>query len=792
MAQIDGQNGKSAGQRPLLIEQLQEGGQGREARGARGAPMRRASCLAATVTALLLGALAGQAAAATPPPEVTATWVTSVGSTSANLRAEINPAGFATSYRFEYVTETAFLATGFTDAPRVPVGNEAFIGSSGLPIAVVQHLGGLEPDTAYLYRIVASNTGGSTPGPARPMTTREPVPNTSLPEARAWEMVSPVDKNGGEIQSFGGILGGGVLQAAERGSAITYSSASAFDDPKGAPGGSQYVSTRSSSSWDTSNVTLPLLSGSFPEASDSGVPYQLFSTELSSGIVSNGRRCLNSASSNCPVENAPVAGSDAPAGYRNYYQRASSTGSYKALLSSADLSDLALGPEDFELAFAGATPDLAHIVLSTCAALTAGATEVPGSGGECDPAKQNIYEKSGAGLTLINTVPGASLAAQSRAISADGTRVYWSDGANLHLRDGALDKPVDQAAGGGGTFETASLDGSVAFFTKAGHVWRYVLADETATDLTPLGGVQGVLGISDDGSRVYYATGAGIFLWASGKVTPVGASAAAGSFPPTTGTARVSSDGRRLLFVSSGFEPSGYDNRNFKSNVVEPEVYLFTAPGPGTIPAHLYCVSCNPTGERPLGGASIPGASPNGSAFGAYKPRVVSPDFKRVFFDSTDVMAPQDTNNDVDVYEWVAEGLAGCAKNLGCVRLISSGRAEGGATFADASADGGDAYFLTDGSLVPSDPGLVDVYDARVGGGLPVAAAPIPCFGDACQALPPEPEDPTPGSLRFRSSGNLPLPKPKKPLKCKKNQVKKFGKCVKSHKKSHKKKGGRR
>ena len=100
---------------------------------------------------------------------------------------------------------------------------------------------------------------------------------------------------------------------------------------------------------------------------------------------------------------------------------------------------------------------------------------------------------------------------------------------------------------------------------------------------------------------------------------------------------------------------------------------------------------------------------------------------------------------------------ASCTKPVGCVNLISSGRAEGGATFLDASDDGSDAFFLTDGSLVPSDPAPIDVYDARVGGGFP-SPRPIPCFGDACQPLPPEPEDPTPGTLRSQPSGNLPTP----------------------------------
>ena len=75
----------------------------------------------------------------------------------------------------------------------------------------------------------------------------------------------------------------------------------------------------------------------------------------------------------------------------------------------------------------------------------------------------------------------------------------------------------------------------------------------------------------------------------------------------------------------------------------------------------------------------------------------------------------------------------------GCIDLISSGRSEGGASFVDASADGSDAFFLTDGSLVATDAGGVDVYDARIGGGFPESTDVIPCFGDACQPLPPDP-----------------------------------------------------
>ena len=749
--------------------------------------MRLKPILALALALVALGLSSAQAATV---PIVKATWPTAVTANSAIMRAEIETGGAATTYVFEYVTEAQFRAKGFTEAIKIP--------QTGISIgtgAVSQRLTGLQPDSGYRFRVVANNFVGFKVGPVRSLKTDEESPVFSLPDGRGWEMVSPVDKNGGEIQGFAANFGGAVIQAAAQGGSITYTSSSSFAGAQGAPGASQYLSRRGGSGWETSNITLPALSGTYPESPTSGVPYQLFSTDLERGLVSNGRRCRTSADSQCPVENAPLPGSGAPAGYRNYYVRNGATGGFTALLDSSDLADLALGPEDFELAFAGATPDLAHVILSTCAALTPNAIEIPGSEGECDPTEPNLYEVTGGTLRLINLLPsaptgtpGAALAAQGRAISSDGNRVYWTDGADLYLREGTITKQVDATAGGGGSFETAATDGSVAFFTKGGHLWRYTAVTGAATDLTPSGEVQSVVGAADDGTAVYYTTPAGLFLNRNGSVTMVSPQVDPLSSPPATGTARVSADGRRIVFVSTAeLTAAAYDNRNIVTAQPEPEVYLFTAPG--TAGAGLVCVSCNPSGERPVGGASLPGASPDGSgptAPDTYKPRVFSDDNKRIYFDSFDALAVQDTNGDRDVYQWEASGTGSCTRVAGCTNLISSGRAEGGAAFLDASADGSDVFFLTDGSLVPSDTGAFDLYDARVGGGSPASGAAIPCFGDACQPLPPEPQYPKLSTERSKPSGNE-VPIQAKALHCKKGFVKKRGKCVKrKHRRHHK------
>jgi hypothetical protein len=752
--------------------------------------MKRVLFIAAVLAALGAGAPAAQALDP-PKPIVKGTWPAAVGANTVTLRAEIDPNGFATTYLFEYTTEAEFRVKGFIGATKIPQTGIA-IGTG----SVQQRLGGLQADTGYRFRTIAVNREGTTVGAVRSLRTDEESSLFALPDNRGWELVSPVDKNGGEIQSFGGNRGGGVIQAAAQGSAITYTSASSFANAQGSPGPNQYVSTRGAGAWATDNVTLPMLSGTYSEAPDSGVPYQLFSSDLAGGLVSNGRRCRTSAVTQCPVENPPLPGSDATAGYRNYYVR-SGSGTFKAVLSSANIASLALDSSHFELSFAGATADLAHVIFSSCAALTPGATEVPGAGGECDPAKQNLYEKTGSTLTPINPVPGAKLAAQSRAISANGARVYFTAEpapgvTNLYLDDAGVTKQVDAGQGGGGTFESAGADGSVAFFSKAGHLYRYSAASGVATDLVPAGEVLGVLGASEDGTYLYYRTAAGLFLDRNGTTILVAPQVDPASTPPSTGNARLSADGHRLLFLSTAeLTTSLYDNRSLKTGEPVAEAYLFSAPG--TAGAGTVCVSCNPSGERPIGAASLPGASPNGAGEGApfaYKPRVLSADSKHVFFDSFDALAVQDTNGDRDVYQWEAQGAGSCARPGGCVNLISSGRAEGGASFLDASADGADAFFLTDGPLVPSDTGAVDVYDARVGGGYPFSTPVIPCFGDACQALPPSPEAPAPGSQRSKASGNLP-PATFKPLRCKKNQVKKLGRCVKKQRHHHNPRGRR-
>lgn len=748
---------------------------------------KRRRCLSIGAGAIALCLLATPIpASASGPPLSGAAWSFAVLPDSARLGAQINPNGLPTAYHFDYLTKAAYEANlaagreGFTAAAKAPAVTDVNIGAGSGYVAVSQLLAGLSAATAYRYRIVAHNSAGSAPGPAHDFET-QPPPGPTLADSRGWELVSPIDKNGGEI----GAGGEGALQAAAGGGQLAYSSSASFAGGEGAPPISTYLATRSSGGWATANLSAPLFAGGY-HSPQGASPYRIFSADLARAVLAGGDRCRSEGEA-CPAPNPPLPGTDAPAGYEDYYL--AEGGSFTALLGAANAGFLSLEPSRFELGLAGASPDLRHVVLESCAALSAEATEAA-LGEGCDPNAQNLYEYSpGQGLSLLNLLPaetqgtpGAALAAPQGAVSEDGSRVYFTDRGSLYLREGQATKLLAPQ----GEFQTASANGATALYTKPdGHLYRYEAAGVGAsTDLTPAGGVKGVLGASSSADTVYYQDASGIERWHAGASTSVAAGTEAATpsdWPPATATVRVSADGTKLLFLSKE-ALSGYDNTDLNTALPDAEAFLYDAAAPDP----LTCVSCNPTNERPIGSSTIPG----GLGSPPYKPRVLSTDAQRVFFDSADALASADVNADhttgvgiADAYEWEAQGEGSCGRAGGCLSLISSGRDPGGASFADASADGGDAFFATAASLVSSDPGSEDLYDARIGGGLPQPSPPLACEGDACQPLVSEPTDPTLDTL-LTGPGNPPVRYPG--VRCRAGFAKRQGECVRRKPKKHK------
>lgn len=127
--------------------------------------------------------------------DATAPAVTTLGSTkrtdiSVRLRGLVDPQGSATSYRFEYGP-----AGGSFDH-HVPIPN-AEAGSGNAPELRTQDVMGLQPDTAYHYRVVATNFVGTTTGDAVMFRTKPSAPLPEPPPERGYELVSPTEKISG-------------------------------------------------------------------------------------------------------------------------------------------------------------------------------------------------------------------------------------------------------------------------------------------------------------------------------------------------------------------------------------------------------------------------------------------------------------------------------------------------------------------------------------------------------------------------------------------------------------------
>lgn len=564
-----------------------------------------------------------------------------------------------------------------------------------------------------------------------------PPAEPGLPDDRVYELVSPTDKNGGDVGGEGdnGALASALAESSASGSAVTYASFASFGDAQSAKLVTQYLSTRGPTGWLTQALSPPAAPSAAIDTTPVP-PYHLFTPELTAGVLD---------------WTSPALAPGAPAEFDNLYVHTLESPTYQLVTSVAPPNRT---PADYEVKFVGASSDLSHVVFEANDALTPGA-----------PANaQSVYEWTAGGLRLVSVLPGPGEAAAASAgagdghddifandVSADGSRVFWTDNnGQLYVReDGAstvqlnASRRTPSLGDGSAVFRAATPDGAQVFFTDEtpltngpqdnGGLYAYDFASGTLTDLTPDGagapGVEGVLGTSADGQSVYFvataalAAGAvagenNLYLARDGALTFVAALSHEDGSDWTqqfdARTARVTADGEYLAFMSDA-PLSGYDNVNANTGTADTEVFVYDA---GT--GELSCASCNPSGARPVGPAWVPTAGSTG-----YLPRYISEDGQRVFFDSSDALLPLASNGLQNVYEY----------EHGNVYLISSGTSDDRSTFADASASGDDVFFTTRSQLVPEDQDeSSNMYDARVGGGFPAPPAPpASCEGEGCR-----------------------------------------------------------
>lgn len=347
-------------------------------------------------------------------------------------------------------------------------------------------------------------------GVLQPAPRAEALAPPSSLDSRAWELVSPAEKNGGEVA----LVGAGVLRAAAPGGAVAFASTATFGEAAGAAPVSQYVATRSAGGWSTANVTPPLLSGTYSAGSGDADPYLAFSADLSRALLSGGWAC-RAGGSECEAE-APPLGPGGPPGYRNLYLLEG--GAYAPLITAANFGgSLPPDPSEFHLAFVEASPSLDCVVFETgsgsyewragtisplAGGCGGGGFVPPGAiavlGASADEsvvfyvAGDGIYRwQEGAGTRVVADANLAHLPPETgpSAVSADGSRLFFTAADPLlPLSDsnGRADAYEWEAQGSGScttapgclgllssgrsgeaTFAAASADGADAYFLTA-------------------------------------------------------------------------------------------------------------------------------------------------------------------------------------------------------------------------------------------------------------------------------------------------------------------------------------
>jgi hypothetical protein len=782
-------------------------------------------------------------------PRVSATAASEITSTFARLSGDIVPLGADTTYQFQYIAEEQFKADGesFAGAAVAPA-TPADIGSGGeagdLVEAVSEQVGGLVPGTAYRFRLVASNAVGVSEGEVGAggvevahVFATEPGVSPVLPEGRAYELVTPPDKEGAEDLFETGVFGNTIDQgvSSESGDQFMLYARAAFG-PFPASGRNFYVFSR------------------HPVAGHPGREEWGYTPLASSSL---GLQNLEGVGAIEPGDFSSVALTDvvgAPAsevGFALTNLVGPVGGPYTVLHKDQATHEPNAGRAPFfpqeRTVVVGGSRDLGVVVLeSTNPALA--------KGGVCEhdfcaePPIPNLFEWSGGVLSQVNVqddgepIPcGAALGsgqvvrsgteeADDGAVSADGSKVFFT------VPDPRYGCPIK---GGDSTPEV---------YTHSGEETIEVSAPEEGAPEHKASHAAVFMGAADDGSRVFFtsegeltANDAGIHdieLYeydtqtgkltrvsagdsgdATGDVSPFGAIKVAGESTQVKDVV-VSRDGSHVYFVAGGvLAPANAEGRSPVEGEENLYVYdaqtgrvAFIASGtggfyvrgeatlpettpdggyllfqgemlsPGALQLYRYdagteglvCVNC--TTAYPAGVSGVSPSVMEDASLRVFPAYAIAEDGS-VFFNTVASLVPQDTDGVLDVYEW----------HEGAISMISSGQDPLNSYFLGASPNGANVFFGTHARLVPADTsGGGNVYDARVCTVAEPCIASAPsreglCEGDACSHPAAAPSDATPGSATFSGAGDAtPAPSTTPRAKtCVKPKRLSHGRCVK-------------
>jgi hypothetical protein len=762
----------------------------------------------------------------TPPvaPKLEGEVAVEVGVSKAKLGAVVNPGGISAAYRFEYGT-----TAGYGNTVPFPEGDT---GGGFHSRSVWASASGLLPGVTYHYRVVVTgDLGEPVVGKDQTFTTetaaRAACPNeqlrtgfsASLPDCRAYELVTPPNKTSAEPDppegSLGGNIEGSLLGnlAAVDGNRFSFTAEDVFPGSKSAGIDNPYVATRGASGWSSESVGVPKNYYGY----ECGAPKPGYSADLSKGImvVGGGGECGGPE---------PELVSGEPKGVINVFVRDNTNGSYQLV----NLTPPGVTPANAETLSASA--DFSRVVFREQARLTENAL-----GGVA-----NVYQWSGGVVHLVTVLAdGTPVAGSFAGSSRDASRVFFTYAGKLYARvNGASTVQVDasQAGGGGGGFLAASPDGSRVLFSadasagltgnttpgSGNNLYSYDFASDRLShlDASQAGGTGGggsFITLSADGSQVLFSdeapsTGPGLtsdttpgsgnnlygYEFASGRLIDL----TSGAHAELLGVFGVAEDGSYVYFEAEGALAAGATQGQRNRYVWHAGTTTFLAalanldlgPAPPAAAPKLSksgrflafaspqsltgydntdANTGKPDGEIYLYDAASnslvcascnpSGAPPTGGPrWGSgqnLNPRNLSED-GRVFFDTSEALLPADTNGQRDVYEFEPDGVGSCSDPGGCVSLISTGTGGQETWFIEASPSGNDVFLREYQKLVPQDKQeeARTIYDVRVNGGIPEPPTPPECTtADACRtALAPQPSIfGAPASQTFSGAGSL-------------------------------------
>ncbi len=745
------------------------------------------------------------------------------------LLGSVDPRGYDTHFHFEYVSQRQFEqgggAGGFAKAS---VSSEVDMGSGAGFQYVGEDLPALVAGETYRYRIVATNVSPGTPVvrggeqslsvPVAPTAVgEESCPNqglrvgasAALPDCRAYEQVTPVDKEGAQeiFRWANGLKIVAYAVVGEDGEHLMVQAPVSWRAGV-SPGEAPYFFSRDAAhGWQTTAATIQ------PEAGLQEYHAEVFAPDLLQVGFETGWDTFGVG--NSPSVEYKVGAPGGP--YKTVAsvpRKQAAAGGWVA--ASEDFSKLILQVEDRKLVAPQTTttsgPDLYEYTAS-------GLRQVNVGIGKCGANIVRGNEESPFN-EAISTV------SSRHAVSVDGSRVFFeavpgsecSAAKHLYVRVngsetvdlGAYRFAGANASGSEALLEKTSGEGQGLYLYKTGGMPTYLASTGLAEPSNFI--------VSQDITTIYFNAGGRIEHYGiASKTLDFVAYAAQTEF-----SSHLSADGRYYYFDSG--EVPGVPGGAVVPGRGHEEAHKFGAAGPtsqvyryDSVEHAIECMSCSSSFARePKLGSYFSGDAASSAPSGTPRLVFASDNGEFAFFQTPAALVASDIDGEVvpegtqgsgstapenpenqnsvsgDVYEWRRDGSHGCGQLEGCLALLTNGRGGYLNELLGTANEGSDVFIYTSSKLVGEDNDSAgDIYDVRVDGGFPEASHPVECEGDSCSTPFAPPSDLTPSTATFQGQGNVVAARAgKAKTKAKPCKAKSKRKCKRAPKKRSKK--GRR